>query len=122
MIPSILGDRSNLRVYSNLGDTRRFHSNLSDGRCECLGDNKYCPSIHNLLFVVVGNIRIIGGHIQVAIHYLGFFTINAWQFRDCKEGFHQARNSINELGHVHVIFRFYRRRRLSQSFRRLSGI
>ena len=31
VIPSILGDRSNLRVHSNLGDTRRFHSNLSDG-------------------------------------------------------------------------------------------
>ena len=136
MIPSILGDRSNLRVHSNPGDTRRFHSNLSDGRCECLADNKwflispksefvtqiwvrhsnlrafpsnlsdelrfkwrtqiwvkskttyYRPSIHNVIFVVVDNIRIIGDHIQVAIHYLCFFTINAWQFRNCKEGFH----------------------------------
>ena len=51
----------------------------------------YHPSIHNVIFVVVGNIRIIGDHIQVAIHYLCFFTINAWQFRICKEGFRHCK-------------------------------
>ena len=51
----------------------------------------YRPSIHNVIFVVVGIIRIICDHIQVAIHYLSFFTINAWQFRNCKEGFHHCK-------------------------------
>ena len=51
----------------------------------------YRPSIHNVIFVVVGKIRIIGDHIQVAIHYLCFFTINAWQFRNCKGGFHHCK-------------------------------
>ena len=36
-------------------------------------------------------IRIIGEHIQVATHYLCFFTINAWQFRNCKEGFRHCK-------------------------------
>ena len=51
----------------------------------------YRPSIHNVIFVVVGSIRIIGDHIQVAIHYLCFFTINAWQFRNGKEGFRHCK-------------------------------
>ena len=88
---SILGDRSNLRVHSNLGDTRRFHF---EWRTQIRVKSKttyYRPSIHNVLFVVVGNIRVIGDHIQVAIHYLYFFTINAWQVRNCKEGFHHCK-------------------------------
>ena len=56
-----------------------------------LKNTYYRPSIHNAIFVVVGNIRIIGDHIQVATHYLCFFTINAWQFRNCKEGFHHCK-------------------------------
>ena len=58
----------------------------------------------NSLFVLLHNKRVAVSKLQVGISSL------------------QARKSINELGHVHVIFRFYRRRRLSQSFRRLSGI
>ena len=124
VIPSILVDRSNLRVrsnqtaellislksefvtqiwirHSNLREKHSwtFPSNLSDElrfewRTQIWVKSKttyYRPSIHNLIFVVVGNIRIIGDHIQVAIHYLCFFTINTWQFRNCKEEFHHCK-------------------------------
>ena len=148
VIPSILGDRSNLRVHSNLGDTRRFHSNLSSslksefvtqiwGKAVLFPQiwvtnsdlseikNHLLPPKHsqrnicgcryhshnwrsytgsNSLFVFLHNKRLAVSKLQGGISSL------------------QTRNCINELGHVHVIFRFYRRRRLSQSFRRLSNI
>ena len=74
---------------SNLSDELRF-----EWRTQIWVKSKttyYRPSIEKVIFVVVGNIRIIGDHIQVAIHYLCFFTINAWQFRNCKEGFHHCK-------------------------------
>ena len=147
MIPSILGDRSNLSVHSNLGDARRFHSNLSSSLksefvtqiwgkavlfpqiwvtnsdlseikkhllspkhsqrnicgCRYHSHNWRSYTGSNSLFVFLHNKRLAASKLQGGISSL------------------QARN-CNELGHVHVIFRFYRRRRLSQSFRRLSDI
>ena len=90
--------------HSNLSSSLKFEGKLCfslkfEWRTQISVKSKttyYRPSIHNVIFVVVGIIRIIGDHIQVAIHYLCFFTINAWQFQNCKEGFITASLKLHQ--------------------------